>query len=108
MNTEKLRDAERLEISVETAGFEIGTTAEKLQQRLRELTECDRVFVTDLYWFKPVQKCKFDVRVEREFHDKRKPFVTSFTLGDTTAIGIANTLNFANGWLRSLAINPRA
>ena len=105
MNSEKLRNAERLEISFETAGFELGTTAEKIQAELRKRTGSDRVHVTDLYWFKPVRRYQIDVRVDRFPGDTRAPFKTVFAIQRDD---IESMLNFATGWLNGLVLNPRA
>lgn len=103
---EKKRDGERLDPTYENMGFEVATTVEKLQEELRKRTGSDRVHVVDLYWFKPVHCCQFEVRVDRVPGDTRKPFVTTFVIRSND--GIESTLNFAAGWLAGLPLNPRA
>lgn len=98
MSSEKIRDAERLEMTVENAGWQITVTPEIIQRTLRELTICDRVRVTDLYWFKPTGECRFDVTVDPPANNPdQKPFRTSFTIRANE--GIPQTLQFAAGWL---------
>lgn len=103
---EKKRDGERLDPTCENMGFEVATTVEKLQEELRKRTGSDRVHVVDLYWFKLVRCCQFEVQVDRVPGDTRKPFVTTFVIPSND--GIESTLNFAAGWLAGLPLNQRA
>lgn len=103
---EKKRDSERLDITYLTAGFDIATTVEKLQEELRKRTGSDLVQVTDLYFHVPTKLCHFDVVVDRTPGDTRKVFVTSFIIRSN--LDIESSLNFAGGWIRGLALNPRA
>lgn len=104
--SEKKRDSERLDPTCENMGFQVATTIEKLQEELRKRTGSDRVHVIDLYWFKPVRCCQFEVRVDRVPGDTRNAFLTTFIIRSNDAI--ESSLNFASGWLTGLALNPRA
>lgn len=98
--SDKKRDCNRMDITVQNAGFEIATTIEKLQEELRIRVGSDLVRVTDLYFHVPTKLCHFDATVDRKPGDIRKPFTTSFIIRSNS--DIESALNFAGGWLRGL------